>query len=269
MRHALAWLTTVIAVALLASCGESETTGLGRIAEEFDWSGTIAQAERIEIKNMSGNVRATYTEGSEVAVHATKTGRDSDPASVKIEVVRHTEGVTICAVYPDVPGHAPNECVPGFGGNMTTRNNDVSVEFTLQIPAGVDYVARVVAGDIVADDLRSDAFARTVSGHINISTRRIATASAVSGSVSATIGRGDPGRDLSFTATSGDVTLRVPSNTNARVTARTGNGRIDSDFHLEGSASSRTGVLGSGGPMLTLSTLNGDVGLRRGPAAQR
>jgi hypothetical protein len=67
-------------------------------------------------------------------VTATKRGRRSDPGSVRIEVVEHGEGVTICAVYPDVDGRR-NECRAGDGGHMSTRDNDVNVHFTVRVPA--------------------------------------------------------------------------------------------------------------------------------------
>ncbi len=213
-------------------------------------------------------MRASYTAGSEVVVHAIKTGRDSDPASVTIEVVQHAEGVTICAVYPDVPGQAPNECSPGLQGNLNNRDNDVSVEFTLSVPAGVEFVGRVVGGDVDAQGLQSDAFVTTVGGDINVTTAGIAEASATFGSVNAVIGQADPSRDLAFRTMNGDLTVRIPSNTNAEVDVRTSGGTIASDFPLEGTSSHRFGTLGSGGPSLTLFTTGGDIDLRQGPAAQ-
>jgi hypothetical protein len=258
---------TVIA-ALLAGCGDNDPMGPARTAEEFDWTGAVAQGERIEINNISGDVRASFTSGSEVVVHAIRTGRKSDPASVTIEVVRHAEGVTICAVYPDVPGREPNECLPGLQGNMSTRDNDVNVEFTLSIPAGVEFVGRVMSGNVEADGLQSDAFVTTISGNVTVTTAGIAEATAVSGNINVTIGRADPGRPLAFRATSGNVTVRVPSNTNAEVLASTASGKVVSDFRLEGTPTTKYGRLGSGGPNLWLSTFSGDVTLRQGPAAQ-
>ncbi len=263
---------TVIAAVLFTACDDNDPTGPaipGRpTANEFDWSGTIAPGDGIEIKNISGDVRASYTSGSEVVVHAVKTGRDSDPASVIIEVVRHAEGVTICAIYPDVPGQAPNECLPGVPGNLNNRDNDVKVAFTVSIPAGVDFVGRVVGGDVEAQGLQSDALVVTVGGDINVSTAGIAEATSTHGSLNVAIGRADPGRDLAFRSMGGNVTVRVPSNTNAEVLASTSFGTIASDFPLAGTANRKSGTLGSGGPNLTLSSMNGNVTLRQGPAAQ-
>ncbi len=266
MKQAKALLLTAMAAALFAGCDDGDPTGPGpgSTTADFDWRGTVAEGDKIEIKNIAGDVRASYTAGSEVVVHATKSGRDSDPASVTIEVVRHAEGVTICAIYPDVPGQAPNECAPGLQGNISNWDNDVNVEFTVSVPAGVEFVGRAVGGDVVAEDLRGDLLAVTVSGDVRVTTTGIAEASSTFGSLNIAIGRANPGRDLAFKTMTGDVTLRVPSNTNAEVQATTGRGTIASDFRLEGTPNRRSGTLGSGGPMLTLSTVEGDVDLRAG-----
>ncbi len=273
MRYARALSMSVIAAVLLTACDDSDPTGPANpgvpSSNEFDWRGAVASGDGIEIKNISGDVRASFTSGGEVVVHAVKTGRDSDPASVTIEVVRHAEGVTICAIYPDVPGQAPNECLPGLQGNLNNHDNDVEVAFTVSVPAGVEFVGRVVGGDVEAQGLQSDAFVVTVGGDINVTTAGIAEASSAFGSLNVAIGRADPGRDLAFRTTGGDVTVRVPSNTNAEVLASTSFGTIASDFPLAGTANRKSGTLGSGGPMLTLSSMNGNVTLRQGPAAQR
>lgn len=266
MNYARTLLVTAIVIALAAGCNDGPA-GIEPNAEEFDWSGVVAPGDRIEIKNISGNVRASFTSASEVLVHATKTGRDSDPASVAIEVVRHADGVTICAVYPDVPGHAPNECLPGLQGNLSSRDNDVSVEFAVSVPAGVEFVGRAVGGDVVAEDIKSDVLVTTVGGDVTLSTEGIAEASSVYGSLNVTIGRASPGRDLVFRTVNGNVTVRIPVNTSAEVLATTTSGAIASEFYLEGTRYMKTGTLGGGGPRLTLSTINGNVNLREGPAA--
>ena len=84
--------------------------------EEFHWTGKVAAGQAIEIKGVNGGITATGAAGGEVEVTAVKKGRKSDPTQVKVEVVEHAGGVTICAVYPS--SGAPNECAPGKGGRM-------------------------------------------------------------------------------------------------------------------------------------------------------
>ncbi len=269
MRYALALLLAALAAGLFSGCGDNDPTGpAGTTTEEFDWSGTVAPGDKIEIKNIAGDVRASYTSGSEVVVQAIKTGQDDDPASVTIAVVEHADGVTICAVYPDVPGLDPNECLPGAAGNLSSWQSDVQVEFTLLVPAGVEFVGRVVGGDVEGNNLRSDVFVVAVGGDVDVTTTGIAEATSTFGSVNIAIGRADPGRDLAFRTAHGNVTVRVPSNTNAEVLASTASGIIASEFQLQGTSRTRTGTLGSGGPRLTLSTADGNVSLQKGPAAQ-
>src|SRR5689334_17175094 len=88
-------------------------------AQDFRWHGLVAQGQAIEVKGVNGDVRAEPSGSNEVEVTAEKRGRRDDPESVRIEVVPHAGGVTICAVYPSRPGAAPNQCQPGDGG----RNN--------------------------------------------------------------------------------------------------------------------------------------------------
>ncbi|HKC65235.1 MAG TPA: hypothetical protein VKB86_16455, partial [Pyrinomonadaceae bacterium] len=105
-------------------------------ADEFHWSGRVAQGQTIEIKGINGSVRAEPSSGNEAEVTAKKTGRRSDPKEVEIRVVEHSGGVTICAVYPsDNPG-SPNTCESGENGSSHVRDNDVQVDFTVRVPQG-------------------------------------------------------------------------------------------------------------------------------------
>ena len=88
--------------------------------QDFTWSGKVAAGQAIEIKGVNGDIEAQGVAGGDVEVTAVKKGRRSDPEDVKIEVVEHAGGVTICAVYPSGDGR-PNECAPGKAGRMSTR----------------------------------------------------------------------------------------------------------------------------------------------------
>ena len=82
---------------------------------DFAWTGTLAAGQILEIRGINGGIVAEGTSGRNVEVRATKRGRDSDPATVTIEVVEHPDGVTICAVYPSRDESRPNRCEPGGG----------------------------------------------------------------------------------------------------------------------------------------------------------
>src|SRR6266849_5135126 len=82
----------------------------GAAQSDFQWRGQLTSGQTLEVKGVNGDVRAVPSSTTDVEVTATKSALRSNPASVRIEVLPHPGGVTICAVYPDVPGREPNRC---------------------------------------------------------------------------------------------------------------------------------------------------------------
>jgi putative adhesin len=236
-----------------------------RAGEDFEWSGRVAPGKSIEIKGVNGGIVAEAGTGSEVEVVARKSARRSDPDEVTIEVVEHADGITLCAVYPTPRGDRPNQCGPGERGRMNTKNNDVTVEFTVRVPAGVRFIGRTVNGSIEARGLKADVEAYTVNGSIGVATRGVARATTVNGSIDAEMGTAanDP---LEFETVNGGITLTVPAGSGAEIHASTVNGDISTDFPLtvRGKFSRRSinGTIGRGGPPLSMTTVNGDIRLR-------
>ncbi|HEV3061200.1 MAG TPA: hypothetical protein VGY48_23335, partial [Vicinamibacterales bacterium] len=158
---------------------------------DFQWRGSLAAGQSVEIKGINGAVRASSSGTGQVEVTATRSARRSNPADVRIDVVPHAGGITICAVYPTPPGGDANRCEPGSGGHANTRNNDTMVQFEVHVPAGVDFIGRTVNGDIEANGLQSDAQGHSVNGSVKLSTTGLASANTVNGSVDVTMGRAD------------------------------------------------------------------------------
>jgi len=80
--------TASLGAAALVGCGNGDATGPNGNGSDdsFEWSGTIAQGDEIEIKGVQGSITATGTSGGQVEVRATKSGSQDDPAEVTIEV---------------------------------------------------------------------------------------------------------------------------------------------------------------------------------------
>lgn len=282
MKRILAVGLTALVMAWSLACGDIEINApaadwpnwwvpgdtAGQVRVPFEWLGQIQPGQQIEIKGISGEIRAIATSGSDVVVKATKIGQPKNVAAVSIDVVSHGLGVTVCAVYPSVAGQSSNTCEPGEAGTMSVRDSTgdgVAVEFVVEVPNGVDFIGRTLFGDVVATDLDSDVFAKTLAGDIEISTTRLATGKTNWGSVVASIGLPDWGRDLEFTTMTGDIRLTVPAATNAQVKATVQWGDIMSDFPLTQVApGDMRGTIGNGGPALRLATLTGDINLKRG-----
>jgi hypothetical protein len=237
-------------------------------AQDFSWSGRLAAGKELEIKGVNGWVRAEAATGDEIQVTANKRARDDDPADVKIEVVEHAGGVTICAVYPTPErSRHENECAPGSGGHMNTEDNDVKVDFTVKVPAGVRFTGQTVNGDVEAEGLGADVDVATVNGDVSVTTRGRAEASTVNGGITVRMGRADWTGDLSFHTVNGGITVYLPSDFSAEIEAQTVNGDIETEFPL--TVSGRFGMrrirgtVGQGGRTLELETENGSIRLRK------
>ena len=285
MKRTLSLVVIFAAAAALATFGRTFKAGPGplhahadltahaapaaepqRQGNEFRLRDPLAAGRNLQIRGINGNISAEPAAGGEFEVVATKRSRKSDPDEVRIEVVRHAEGVLICAVYPN-PGGEPNTC-DLENGRSNVRDNDTRVDFTVRVPAGVKFQGLTVNGKVEAEGLSADVDAKTVNGSISVSTTGIARAKTVNGSITAVMGNANWPAGLEFKTVNGGIDLTLPANLSARVEAKTLNGEITSDFPLTvtGTFSRRrlSGTIGGGGDrQLILETVNGSVQIRR------
>ena len=244
----------------------SEQDGPGQVADGFSWTGSIDSGDVLEIKGINGPIVVELASGSQIEVTAQAEGRRSDPKTVTIERVEHAGGITLCAVYPTPEGERENYCAPGDGGHMNLKRNDVEVSFHVMLPEGVTFRGRTVNGDVQAMGLESDVLLTTVNGDVELSTTGRAEATTVNGSIDAAFGNADISEELTFSTVNGSIMLDVPDDIDANLDASWLNGELDSDlpFTLHGimSKGQASGVIGDGGPLLSLSTVNGSISLR-------
>ena len=229
---------------------------------DFVWRGVVETGQTLQIKGVNGDIIAGRASGTEIEVRAEKRARRSDVDDVRIEVVEHADGVTLCAVYPSSRGRE-NTCEPGSGGGNSVRNVDVQVTFYVSVPANVTFLGSTVNGDVEVEDLASDVDVSSVNGDIEISTTGFAEATTVNGSIDAAMEQYDIENGLSFTTVNGSISLDLPDDVDADLDARWLNGRLEADLPFEriGRVSRRSarGVLGDGGPELHITTVNGSI----------
>lgn len=233
---------------------------------DFRWSGRLAEGKTLEVMGVNGEVRADAASGSTAEVTATKSGR-GDPERVQIKVEETSEGVTICAIYPNQVGDSCHNRESRKNRRNHDDNNNVEVDFVVHVPAGVRFVGRTVNGSVEASGLTADAEVSTVNGDASVSTRGWAEATTVNGDVDVTVGRADWSGSADFQTVNGTVTVTLPGGVDADVEARTVNGEIETDFPLTvtGRFGPRrlNGRIGSGGRTLSLETVNGAIRIRR------
>jgi hypothetical protein len=237
-----------------------------QMADGFTWRGSIDSGEVLEVKGVNGPIVVERARGPQIEVRAQAEGRRGDPNTVTIGLVEHAGGITFCAVYPTPAGEPENYCAPGDEGHMSVGRNDVQVSFHVLLPGGVTFHGRTVNGDVQAMDLDSDILLTSVNGEVELSTTGRAEATTVNGSIDAAFGNAGIREHVTFSTVNGSITLDVPDDIDVDVDASWLNGELDSDLPLmlqgmmsEGRA---RGVIGDGGPLLELSTVNGSIRLR-------
>jgi len=258
---------TTVAPVILTAIALSAVPAAAQ-SPDFRWHGRLASGKRVEIKGVNGDVHAVATTGTEVEVTAAKHARRSDPEDVKIEVIEHDGGVTICAVYP-TPRRArrENSCEVGDHWSSNTEDNDVVVDLEVKIPAGVEFNGRTVNGEMSAEGLKADVQASTVNGSVRVTTTGLAEASTVNGSVYVEMGRADWTNELEFSTVNGGLTLILPGALNTEIRASTVNGDLVTDYPMTVTGRfgrhRMQGTIGAGGRSLNLSTVNGEIRLRK------
>ncbi|HEY0304949.1 MAG TPA: hypothetical protein VGC44_08240, partial [Longimicrobiales bacterium] len=75
--------TMLLAITVTATAAAQDDT--------FRWKKVIPAGQTVEVRGISGDVRATAATGNEVEVVARKSGRDAD--DVRIEVEERADGV--------------------------------------------------------------------------------------------------------------------------------------------------------------------------------
>lgn len=252
----------VLFVGSLALAQNSSST-----ANPFHWKGTLAAGKTLAIKNINGNISAEGTAGDQVEITATKDGDDAD--RVRIEVVQDSDGIGVCAIYPDSDSTCTTDA-DWHSSSHGDHHNRARVNFTVHLPQNVHLAARNVNGGVDAKNLGEVADATSVNGSVVVSTTRWAHLSSVNGSVTGHFGRADWDDKLNISTVNGNITLALPADTSTEVEFQSVNGRLNTDLPLTIQSSSGkfgpkhiSGTIGGGGRQLKLNTVNGSVNLEK------
>lgn len=254
-------LATLVAAPIAISAAQSS---------EFRWSERIAAGHTVKVSNINGLVTVRAGGGDRVEVTAIKRWRRGDPSSVKIYAAREGADIRVCPLYDD-QDDCDDHNRRGDRRNRDRdddRNNDVSIDFTLVIPRGVHVIGATVNGPVTITGATEDVDATTVNGDVTVeSGRGRLRATTVSGTVRAYVMTRPTG--MEFTTVNGDVVAELASNIGADVEMTTLNGNLKSDYDIV----VRNGrwnpfnlaahVGPAGGPRMRLTTLNGNVELRK------
>jgi DUF4097 and DUF4098 domain-containing protein YvlB len=238
--------------------------------EEFQKTLPLSSKGSFKLTNVNGDVAISTWKQDQVEIKAVKKTRKSadNLEKVKIEVHESADAVSVETVYPH------------------HDDTGVSVDYTVQVPEGVRVEeASSVNGRVSLTGPFSTAAATTVNGKVRVenasgdlrfeTTNGNVEAVNVSGRVSAETTNGSIEidltslkEDLRAQTTNGSITVKwgAGAEPNGYLEAETTNGGIEVGFPitLQGLTKSRhrlRGQIGSGGPRLSLETVNGSIHL--------
>lgn len=252
---------TLLAGALLATL---LMPGAQAASQNFAWTGTLADGKTLELMNINGGIDVKPSAGNRVSIQAVKRSKNGSEGDVEIKVEQEPGGVVACALYRRADGSFPSNCREGNKGR-SKKGVDVNVDFTVSMPAAANLNAKTVNGGLNIAGLRGDVDAKTVNGGVNLETSGHAQASTVNGGVNAKVGKLD--KSTKFSTVNGRIVVAVGGELNADLSMSTVNGSLETAFPItiQGKMGKRSlkGRIGSGGPALELSTVNGGIRIEK------
>ncbi len=236
--------------------GFSFDVASGRAKDEWVRTYEIADGGRLEIINVNGRITAEAGDGPMTEVRAERLARATtdEAAQELLSKLDMREEASDSRVRVEV--RAPRMNV--HGGH--------ELRWTIKVPKGVNVDLRTVNGGVRLTGLHGEIRARATNGGVS---GKSLTASSLDASVT------NGGIDIEFASlpstgtfdvksVNGGVTLTLPKEARADVTARCVNGGISVsglELQLEGEQSRRrvAGKLNGGGARVTAETTNGGV----------
>jgi len=261
-------LALPVAVALAAAAASANAQSGTTTGDRFDWSGNVPAGAWIVVRSANGPISVKAASGRTAAISGVKRAdRGGDPS-----VVRFTSkplangGILVCALWGDNSDCDEDGYHSHNDGDHGRRNN-VTVDFTVSLPAGVNVRAGSVNGDVEVAGATAEVEASTVNGEVRAaSSGGPVSATTVNGDVRASMRSVGTG-ELRYSTVNGSIELELPASLNADVELRTVNGSFETDFPmtLTGRVGPRrlSGKIGSGGRDLRATTVNGSITLRK------
>jgi DUF4097 and DUF4098 domain-containing protein YvlB len=291
-------LSALTLTAVLSSLADAQL--VGRDETVYTWRGTIPNGGQLTIRNFNGPIDVRPATGNTAELRAEKRVRGSARITdVGFEIRKSGDDVEICSTQDEDSCYgdrrwndgwrrgsvtvAMTVLVPrGVRVKLATGNGAVSVE-----RAGSDVQASTGNGRVRIAETEGEVRVSTGNGAVEVRNAKarvhVSTGNGdvdvatTDGPVEVSSGNGDidvrmsalrAREDMAFHTGSGNVHLTLPANYNGELDASTGNGSIRSEFDLKikGQLSPRhiRATIGSGGPMLRMTTGNGEFEIRKG-----
>jgi len=175
----------------------------------------------LRLRNFSGDVRITTTNGRDVAIKAVREANRDQLDHIKLDIQSSGSTISIDANMRDSGWSDRNH-----------NDNVVKTTFDIQVPASAKLDVDVFSSPVTVDGVTGEQRLKTFSGKISVTGARAAvTAESFNGDVDIDA-RQASSPEMTIQTFSGHIGARLADTTRASVTFDTFSGRFDSDLPL-------------------------------------
>ena len=229
------------------------------VQKEFNQTYGLAATGQVRLDNVNGKVLITAWDRAEVKVEAVKFAEtEEDLEAVKIVIDSKPDQIRIHTKYPSTKW------------SLWKRNNSTTVEYDIKVPsrAVLDEINNV-NGRVEIQGVHGRVHASTVNGKLMVEGLTAdADLGSVNGSVVAAFDNLDAVKHASLKTVNGRVSVTLPPDANADVSAHTLNGGIHCGPDLPAKkhwpvGTDLHGTLGKGGTQIHAETVNGSIQMQQ------
>ncbi len=243
-------------IALLVSLLTLVIAARASVTETFKQTYPLTANGVVHLENINGDIDIKAWDKAEVSLEAEKRAKDDDELKrLEIVIDAQPDRLSIKTRYI--------KKTVWFFGNWTPG----SVHYRLMVPAGakLDKID-TVNSDITVTGVQGPVNLDTVNGSIKATGLAAdARLDSVNGSLSADFAAMEKVKRVKLDSVNGRATITLPKGAGARVDADSINGSVSIDQQVKLGKVRRhslSGEIGSGGPDISLETVNGSIAIR-------
>ena len=246
-------IITILLSLMLAFCYSSAT---GDVTDQINKTVTLTPGSNVRVSGINGSVTAETWDGDRAEINITIKASDREAMERRPIIVENTPNSLTIRTIEDRESKK-------WGWDRGWVRHEVR----LKLPRSINLKVSSVNGVVNVGQITGEVGVSSVNGRVDVAQAGTATEiSSINGRTTISLMRlGESG--LRVSSVNGGVEIGLPSNTNANIDVRSVNGGIDSDLPItvvgEMKRGQLQGTIGSGGPQITISSVNGGVVLRR------
>ncbi|MBK5187956.1 MAG: hypothetical protein JJD97_06895 [Gemmatimonadaceae bacterium] len=257
----------VLAGAIVAAACSSSRTYPSRT---FSWTGDIATGTTVNVRNIDGTIAIVPSDNEKLSVDAVIL--NAAPNAVAVKQAMSGNDVLFCT---KLGAQINDSCGDGNEHRTTisplsffSRRHQITVRYTLHVPAGVQVDVETVNGKIAAQNMSGNVKAHTVNGDVAVSTLNgTVNAETVNGSIIASMASLPDSGNVHLETVNGSITSLLPEGIGGSIDLENANGTITANYPRTTADSADKHhlriKLDEGKRRVTLETVNGSVNLTK------